>query len=147
MDTRRVFAPARIAGLTGSRDAADRGKVSSFDQVCSADAARPSSRAGNRRTGAPDRGAVNRSADDEKAEHREERQDVAAPIGDPKSEHISIVGLALGRDTDLQIRPEQNRIHRRCVWPTRQPEGGHAGESANVRAVRSGQRYPDPLLA
>jgi hypothetical protein len=64
-------------------------------QVCSAVAARLSSRAGDRCTGAPDRGAVNGSAYDEKAEHREQREDVAAPIGDPESQHISIVGLDL----------------------------------------------------
>ena len=29
---------------------------------------------------------------------------MAAPLGDPKSEHISIVGPAPGRSTDIQIR-------------------------------------------
>jgi hypothetical protein len=63
----------------------------------------------------PRRGAVNRSADDEKAEHREERQQMAAPLGDPKSAHISIVGPAPGRSTDLQIRNQEVALEDRAA--------------------------------
>ena len=112
--------PTPCAAPSHPTDSTDREELRSFPTPLRSPLPpeRPPRGPADRGASTPDRGAVDCSADDEKAKHRDERQEVATPLCDPKYEHHP----SLCTDAAPTFGRRQLRIDSRWgevapVWP------------------------------